>query len=342
MTEIATKPTNHRAEIPPIGRRVAPPGTPITPVGRASGWVSIDRDQDCVIITPNKPLESRCLIRPAALFTHSPGFPDVISAMGRMLFTPGATAAQRYTPYTLDSNRQFREVFLRIETTPDDAMPASAARWRNDEAVAMRLLAAAEIPWTGFTDNDVDEIVSQEPWLEPIEGCVLHALTQWTHSLGRSVIEIGSFRGQSLAMLARALKSIQSDAMLVSVDPHDDVQIHRDYSRLAVTRVGMENRLIQIPGRSDDAWQLLRPESASLIFIDGDHSYGQVVADFSHFRDILVSGGCMVFHDYGYGRHNGRPDVVPDVRPAIDRHVMSSEGFRPLLLAHTLIAFVKE
>ena len=50
----------------------------------------------------------------------------------------------------------------------------------------------------------------------------------------------------------------------------------------------------------------------------------------------------MVFHDYGYGNHNGLPEADPDVRRAIDDHVMSADGFRPLLLAHTQFAFMKE
>jgi hypothetical protein len=74
----------------------------------------------------------------------------------------------------------------------------------------------------------------------------------------------------------------------------------------------------------------------------GDHSYPQVVADFANYRDLVAPGGCIVFHDYGYGAHNGRPDVVPDVRRAIDEHVLPAGGFRPLLLAHTLFALVKD
>jgi len=49
----------------------------------------------------------------------------------------------------------------------------------------------------------------------------------------------------------------------------------------------------------------------------------------------------MVFHDYGYGSHNGREDVVPGVRPAIDEHVIPHAEFTPLLLGHTLFALMK-
>ena len=108
-----------------------------------------------------------------------------------------------------------------------------------------------------------------------------------------------------------------------------------------MSQLGEARRLVQFHGESDEAWKLMRPGSASLVFIDGEHSYDQVVADFEHYKDILAPGGCVVFHDYGYGNHNGREETDPEVRPAIDKHVMAEAGFRPLLLAHTQLAFLK-
>ena len=78
-----------------------------------------------------------------------------------------------------------------------------------------------------------------------------------------------------------------------------------------------------------------------MIYVDGDHAYHQGVSDFTHYRDLLAPGGCMVFHDYGCGNHNGLPEAHPDVRRAVDEYVMPSAGFKLLLLAHTLMAFEK-
>lgn len=314
---------------------------PVTLVGEVADWFVIGRDGDTVVIRPRAPLPSRCLLRPAALFGQKRGFPDVNTVMGRLLFLPGATESQSYTPYTRDPHRRFEELFVLVEPTPTDDLLTSSVRWRNYDCVARRLLDAAQIPWEGLNSADVEELAVSEPWQEPLEGCVLCALAQWTHQIGCSVIEIGSLRGQSMAMLARGLRASQSDSMLVSVDPHEDQSLHRDLVRLAVSRLGQQHRLVQLPCRSDAAWPLLRPGSASLVFIDGDHSYDQVVADFNNFGALIAPGGCLVFHDYGYGNHNGQPDVVPDVRRAIDAHVMQSGSFRPLLLAHTLMVFLR-
>jgi hypothetical protein len=50
----------------------------------------------------------------------------------------------------------------------------------------------------------------------------------------------------------------------------------------------------------------------------------------------------MAFHDHGSEAHNGLPEAHPGVRQAVDERVMPAGGFRPLLLAHTLMAFEKQ
>lgn len=315
---------------------------PVTLVGRAKELFTIRRDDAALVIQPSDPLPQRCAIRPAALFDHGGRMPEINTTMGRLLFQAGASEPQRYQPFTRHAERRFLEILLPVETTPDDDLFASPARWRNCEFLANRVLRAADAPWSGLTDEQIAALLDGEPWLQPVEGCVLHALTQWVRGRGDCVIEIGSLRGQSLSMIALALHTCGGDERIVSIDPHADHPEHAEYVRLALSKIGHGDRLVQFRCSSDAAHSMLRPQSASLIFIDGDHSYDQVVADFRNYRDLLAPGGAMVFHDYGYGVHNGRPDVCPNVRPAIDEHVMNAEGFKPLLLAHTLIAFVKE
>ena len=64
-----------------------------------------------------------------------------------------------------------------------------------------------------------------------------------------------------------------------------------------MSQLGEVRRLVQFHGESDEVWKLMRPGCASLVFVDGEHSYDQVVADFEHYKNILAPGGCMVFHD---------------------------------------------
>lgn len=314
---------------------------PVTLIGEPRDWFTVERAGQTVIIRPTEPLSDRCTIRPAALFLQDSGLLDVNTVMGRLLFVPGTGQEQRYTPFTRDPHRQLRELFLMVERTPDDDALVSHARWLSYEGIARRLLNLAEVPWDGLQERDIKDLLRLEPWLQPLEGCVLHALAQSVHALGKCVLEIGSLRGQSTSMLAMALRGVGSDSTLISIDPHTEEPHNHAQVRLTLEQIGEQQRLVQFACSSNDAWPVLRPGVASLVFVDGDHSYQQVAADFANYCHLVAPGGCILFHDYGYGAHNGRPDVVPDVRPAIDEHVLPTRGFRPLLLAHTLLALRK-
>jgi predicted O-methyltransferase YrrM len=346
VTTLSTAPAPAAAALPAPQSDVRHPGNrlpndaPVSLIGPGADWLAVQREGEALLIRPRGPMPARCTIRPVAIFDHG-RFPGLCTVMGRLMLPPGATEPLRYVATTRDPQRRFRELLLLVESTPDDDLPNSPVRWRNAERAAKRLLGAAGVAWGGLNEDDVQSLGTGEPWYQPVEACVLHALTQSTAGRGRCVLEIGSLRGQSLALMARALRAAGRGAKIISVDPHLDQPLHRDYARLALAAIGEERRLVQMTCRSDEAWLMLRPGTASLIFIDGDHRREQVLLDFRHYLDLLAPGGCMVFHDYGYGPHNGREDDVPGVRPVVDEHVMTCEDVRPLLLGQTMMAFVR-
>ena len=314
---------------------------PVSPIGQPAGWFKIEKGAESITLHPIRPLPRRCTIRPAALFQQDRGFPEVNAVMGRLVFANGSETPQTYRAFTRDPERKLCELFLPMEAGPDDDWPNSAARWSNFQAVARRLLTAAQVPWDGLSPRDVAELVEFIHWEEPFEGCILHALAQWSHRRGDCIIEIGSRRGRSLSMLAMALRGVDSQSLLFSVDPHLECRHNRDHVRLALRHIGEEDRLVQYSCMSDRAARLIGPGVASLVFIDGDHSHAQVLADLRNYVDLLAPGGCLLFHDYGFGNHNGLPEAHPDVRRAIDSEVLGHPGLTPLLLCHTLFAFVK-
>jgi len=314
---------------------------PVALIGQAGAWFAIEKDEDAILVTPRQSLPCRCTIRVAALFEQDRGFFDANTVMGRLNFPRGATETQRYVPYTHDPQRSLRELFLPVETMPEDDWPVSVGRWRNYQAIAKRLLASAGVSWGGLIPEEIDALVANVVWPEPLEGCLLHALVQRFHSVGDCVVEIGSFRGRSATALAMGLAGVSSPAKIVSIDPHLEHPHNVDHVRIALAQIGEGDRLVQFRGTSGEAHKLIRPESASLVFVDGDHSYEQVVADFENYRGIVAPGGCLVFHDYGYGDHNRREEADPGVRRAVDQHVMTANDFTPLLLGHTQFAFTK-
>ncbi|MEK7756138.1 MAG: hypothetical protein AAB385_02895, partial [Planctomycetota bacterium] len=151
---------------------------PVSLIGQAAAWFELVRDGSSVIVRPRQALPRRCTIRPAALFRQERGFPDVSTVMGRLCFANGTTEEQRYTPFTRDPQRNLRELFLPVEAMPDDDWQVSTARCTNYQAIARRLLAAAEVPWKGLSAAEIEEFVAYVPCPEPMESFVLHALAQ--------------------------------------------------------------------------------------------------------------------------------------------------------------------
>ncbi|HUU83733.1 MAG TPA: class I SAM-dependent methyltransferase [Phycisphaerae bacterium] len=314
---------------------------PVYLVGPARHKFEVCPEGDSIRVTPRQSLDCRHTIRPVALFDNARGYADLNAIMGRLVFPNGSAAGQVYRPFTLDPQRRLRQLYLPIEVMPDDDWHTAPVRWRNACTLLEPLLSTAGVPWRGLSGDEIDTLVTYVDWPDPLEGCLLHALTQWTHHLGRAVIEIGSFRGRSLSMLAMGLEGAGCESAVISVDPHIEQPFNRQHVQVRMREIGQEDRLIQVLRRSGDAARLLRPETASLVFVDGDHSYDQVVADFANYRHLLAVGGCMLFHDYGYGAHQGQEDVCPGVGPAVDEHVLTDPAFKPLVLVDTTFAFVK-
>jgi predicted O-methyltransferase YrrM len=312
---------------------------PVYLVGPRSGDFAVEAAGDRLEIRPKQPLACRHTIRPVAIFENSRGYPNLNSIMGRMVFPNGSSEPLPYRPFTRDPKRSLKALFLPIETMPDDDWNTSSVRWQNCEALAEHLVESAGMTWNGLTDKDVQALVDFVDWADPYEGCLLHAMVQWTHECGCSVIEVGSYRGRSASTISLALAGVASESPLISVDPHIDQPFNRQHMHVALRQIGQEERLVQIIRGSDDAARLLRDGCASFIFIDGDHSYEQVVRDFQNYRGLLAPGGIIAFHDYGYGDHNGHEDHCPGVRRAVDEFVLSDLSFKPLLLVDTLFAF---
>lgn len=317
------------------------PSVPVHLLGEAAGWFSLSQDANQVIVSPRKAMPRRCTIRPAAIFQHTNGWFEANIVMGRLAFPNGSTDPVTYRPFTRSVYRNLKELYFPVEAMPEDEWAGSVQRWKNHQGIAKRLLSAAGISWSGISQQEIDDLVRFVVWPESLEGCVLHALAQRYNDRGLYLLEIGSYRGCSATVLSLALRRASSDALLFSVDPHRDQPHNLEHVRLAMRQIGEETRLVQVACDSDRAANCLAKESASLVFIDGDHSYEQVRADFENYRHLVVPGGCLIFHDYDFADHNGQPALHPGVRRVVDEIVMNSVEFRPICLAHTLFAFEK-
>lgn len=108
-------------------------------------------------------------------------------------------------------------------------------------------------------------------------------------SLGpATLVEIGRFRGGSTLVLAAGM---DAEAWLYSYDlmPPDGGLIR------ALDRYGLRDRVDLRVGDSRTAPE--PPEPCDLVFVDGDHTYEGVRADYERWRQLVRPGGSLLFHD---------------------------------------------
>jgi predicted O-methyltransferase YrrM len=127
----------------------------------------------------------------------------------------------------------------------------------------------------------------------------------------RRVLEIGTSNGGSLFVLCRAAAD---DARLVTVDmPGGGFSYGYGGNRLRAIgwflRGAARNRQVvrMIQGDSHSPGTIRRAEralkgGADLVFIDGDHSYEGVKADYESYARFARPGGLIAFHDIVPGR----------------------------------------
>ncbi len=119
------------------------------------------------------------------------------------------------------------------------------------------------------------------------------------------IVEIGTYRGRSTVALA--FGSISGNRNRVyAIDPHtefrgafggefgpqDQAEL---YQNLVKARVGDMVAVVSLP--SVDAAKSWSLRNVGLLWIDGDHSYEAVQADYEAWCNFLVKDGIIAFHD---------------------------------------------
>lgn len=196
--------------------------------------------------------------------------------------------------------------------------------------------------------NIVDEVYS---WISPIQFHKEELEALYTYSFKKNIaIEIGSFIGQSAYILA---SQIQNKLFCIDMWYFDkefdfitDISVREHYIGL-YDGFGNENvykifkerlspyeeKLIVIKECSNLAHYYLNNNIADLLFIDGDHSYMGVISDFMNFKNKVVEGGYIIFHDYKNKFH-------PEVEKAIDL-IKGFESVEFVNQVKTLVIFRK-
>jgi predicted O-methyltransferase YrrM len=124
-----------------------------------------------------------------------------------------------------------------------------------------------------------------------------------------AVLEIGTFRGGTLFVIARLS---QPDATLVSLDLPNSrfgALVRKFQQPLFKNFTRGRQRLFLLRGDSHTEHLRSRVEKVlsgelDLLFIDGDHSYEGVKADFEMYSPFVRQGGMVAFHDIAHARED--------------------------------------
>jgi predicted O-methyltransferase YrrM len=150
----------------------------------------------------------------------------------------------------------------------------------------------------------LDTVEDVEGWLARDEAALLMDLAAAV-PLRQAVVELGNYRGRSTVVLALGARE-GAGAQVWSVDPHMEFtgprggrfgradQAHL-YANLARTGVGAWVSVVGLDSRRVAAAWAGPP--VGLLFVDGDHRYEAVRADFEAWRPHLAPGARVAFDD---------------------------------------------
>lgn len=130
-----------------------------------------------------------------------------------------------------------------------------------------------------------------------------------------TIVEIGAWHGRSTAILVQAAKAW--GARVITIDPWGAGHMPERYRKAVATerkwRSNLEKVGLEAPralAMTSDAALPYIPQMISLLFIDGDHSYGQVKRDLENYASRVKVGGYVVLHDMTYPTTPGVPQAV--------------------------------
>ncbi len=178
------------------------------------------------------------------------------------------------------------------------------------DPVHTQLTATLQDPAFGAAWRRVHDV---EGWMTEGQAALLWSsamrLADTPRADGRppQIVEIGSYRGRSMTILATAAPT---DTTIIAIDPHagndrgpqqwegtvDEGQQDNDAFWANLHAVGVADRVVHVREFSNDAHDQVHGP-IDLLYVDGAHGYGPALADLRTWGDRVAPGGVMLVHD---------------------------------------------
>jgi predicted O-methyltransferase YrrM len=118
----------------------------------------------------------------------------------------------------------------------------------------------------------------------------------------KTMIEIGSFVGESTVLFAQSFKEVIAvDPFMEGYDDKDPTSYLFEFNNVHQTyldRTGDHKNIQTIVSTSDDAVSKLEGSKYDFIYLDGLHTYEGVKNDIINYLPLVKDGGVIGGHDY--------------------------------------------
>lgn len=193
--------------------------------------------------------------------------------------------------------------------------------------------------------NKLNRIFDKAAAVQPLQSqknVLLHLLRDLddVSEIPGDVLEIGSFKGKTTVFLSHAIEALNLEKRLYTIDPYtteasevgcSNEDIDRAHEIFCQATDDLENHQ-HINTYSDEAVSRFKEDNFSLIFVDGDHTYNGVMADYRNYAPLLRNDGIIVFDDYANPQFPGVGYAVETIMDegdlSVDRRMWKTIHFR--------------
>ena len=131
---------------------------------------------------------------------------------------------------------------------------------------------------------------------------LLNLIKELGDNSDKTMIEIGSFVGESTVLFAQSFKKVISiDPFEADYDPKDPTSYLFEFDNVYQTyldRITVYSNIETIVDTSDNAVKELVGKEFDFIYLDGLHTYEGVKTDITNYLPLVKKGGVIGGHDY--------------------------------------------